>query len=66
MSSSREKFASFFGKERYFRDFEEFFEREITAKGIKQTLDEWVFKRDDVAEGMFTRLFAGKYTVLSD
>lgn len=61
MSSSREKLASFYGKAQHFRDYEDFFEREIEQKGIKQTLNDWLFKGDEVSEGLLTRMFAGEF-----
>lgn len=62
--SDKNKFKEFLGKEKYFHDFEVFFSKEIEAKGWQAVLNEHVFAKDEKAETMFTRLYAGKIVIL--
>ncbi|KIV86432.1 hypothetical protein PV11_02044 [Exophiala sideris] len=53
------KFKNFLGKEQYFHDYEIFFRKEIEEKGWETVLNEHVFAREDHAESMLVRMFAG-------
>jgi hypothetical protein len=55
----------FGGTEKYYADFQEFFATEmVRLGGVGPVMNEYVFKRDEVAEGILTRLFAGKYLIV--
>jgi hypothetical protein len=54
-----EKRRRYLGKAQYTGDFLEFYRRELEAKGVEKTLQEYVFAGDEMADDMFGRLFAG-------
>lgn len=58
--SDPEKFQGFLGKEEYFHDYEAFFRKEMEDKGWEAVLNQHVFARDDHADDMLVRMFAGK------
>lgn len=58
--ADRNKFKKFLGKEKYFHDYEVFFRKEIEQKGWEAVLTEQLFARDEHAETMLTRMYAGK------
>ena len=58
--TDRAKFQQFLGKERYFHDYETFFKKEMDAKGWENVLNEHLFSRDDHADKLLTRMYAGK------
>ncbi|CRK16857.1 hypothetical protein BN1708_011849 [Verticillium longisporum] len=47
------------GKEAYYPDFLLFFQRELESHGIGPVLKEFIFAKDERAEDLFQRLFAG-------
>jgi hypothetical protein len=49
---------TYLGKERHYPDFLRFFQAEIDKKGWQQVLNEYVFKGDEAADALFSRLFA--------
>ena len=60
--SDRKKFKEFLGKEKYFHDYEAFFQTEIDAKGWQSVLQEQLFAGDEHAEDMLIRMYAGEQT----
>lgn len=58
--SDRRKFKEFMGKEKYFHDYEAFFQNEIHAKGWQNVLQEQLFAGDEHADDMLIRMYAGK------
>jgi hypothetical protein len=58
------KFKECLGKEEYYHDFLVFFQREIEAKGVEEVLNEYLFKRDERAEDLLVRTFAGMYAII--
>jgi hypothetical protein len=52
-------FKSYLGKGKYYHDFLVFFQREMEQKGWEDVLNEYVFKGDERADDLLTRLFAG-------
>ncbi|KAJ5620832.1 hypothetical protein N7510_004816, partial [Penicillium lagena] len=52
-------FMQCFGKEENYPNFLAFFQQEIDAKGVGDVLKEYVFKGDERAESMLSRLYAG-------
>lgn len=54
-----DRFKTFLGKEQYYRDFLVFFEREIEEKTWQKVLGEYLFARDDRADDLLARLYAG-------
>lgn len=52
-------FKSYLGKEAYYHDFLMYFQQEIDNKGWQATLNEHLFKRDEHADDMLVRVFAG-------
>ncbi|KAL1304684.1 hypothetical protein AAFC00_003639 [Neodothiora populina] len=57
--SDASKFVGFLGKARYYSDFLRYFQQEIETKGWESVVDEVLFRRDQRAEAMLGRLFAG-------
>jgi hypothetical protein len=55
-----ETFKKFLGKEQYFRDFEEFFTKEVEEKGWEKVLNEHLFARTEHADRILVRMFGGK------
>jgi hypothetical protein len=55
------KFMQCLGKEENYPNFLAFFQQEIDAKGVGDVLNEYVFKGDERAESMLSRLYAGEY-----
>jgi hypothetical protein len=53
-------FKKFLGKEQYFRDFEEFFTKEVEEKGWEKVLNEHLFARTEHADRILVRMFGGK------
>jgi len=58
--ADKAKFKEFLGKEQYFHDYEIFFRKEMEEKGWEQVLNEQLFAKDEHAERMLGRMFAGK------
>lgn len=58
--ANRDQFKEFLGQEQYFHDYEVFFRNEIEAQGWEAVLNEHLFARDEHADRMLTRMFAGK------
>lgn len=54
------KFREYLGNEKYFHDFEAFFQSEIEKKGWEAVLNEYLFARDERADDLLTRMFAGR------
>ena len=59
--SKPENFLACMSKAEYFNDYTLFFEAEISKRGVGPVLKEYLFSKTDIAEGMFTRLFASRY-----
>jgi len=57
--ADKAKFKEFLGKEQYFHDYEIFFRKQIEEKGWEQVLNEQLFAKDEHAERMLARMFAG-------
>jgi hypothetical protein len=53
------QFKKYLGKERYYNDYLRFFQSEMDKKGWQQVLNEYVFARDERADDMLVRMFAG-------
>lgn len=53
------KYQKYLGNERYYTDYLKFFEGEIDNKGWQNVLKEYLFARDERADDMLVRLFAG-------
>lgn len=49
----------YLGQEKYYPDFLRFFQKEIENRGYEEVLNEYVFKGDETADELFSRLFAG-------
>lgn len=54
------------GKEKYYEDFFLLFQKEIAAKGMHETINQYLFKGDEIAEEMLKRFFSGKLGVHFD
>lgn len=54
-----EKFKTYLGKEKYYHDFLEYYQGEISKKGWEAVLADEVFKGDERADDMLARMFAG-------
>ncbi|KAJ8109458.1 hypothetical protein OPT61_g7448 [Boeremia exigua] len=54
-----DRFKTYLGKEQYYHDFLVFFQREIEAKTWQGVLDEYLFVRDDRADDLLARMYAG-------
>lgn len=57
--SDKANFAKFLGQEKYFHDYEIFFQREIEAKGWEAAINEHVFAGDEHADALLVRMYAG-------
>ncbi|KAF2496682.1 hypothetical protein BU16DRAFT_458022 [Lophium mytilinum] len=54
-----ERFKSYLGDEKYYRDFLVYFEKEIEQKGWENVLNEYVFAGDERAEDLLVRMHGG-------
>lgn len=54
------KFKKYLGNERYYRDYLLFFQQEIDKKGYEEVINEYMLKRDERADDMLVRMYAGK------
>lgn len=54
-----DRFKTYLGKEKYYHDFLVFFQKEIDEKGWQNVLNEYLFARDERADDMLVRLYAG-------
>ncbi|KAF2733376.1 hypothetical protein EJ04DRAFT_605640 [Polyplosphaeria fusca] len=54
-----ELFKKYLGKEKHYRNFIAFFQGEMDKKGWQEVLNERLFKRDEAADDMLGRMFAG-------
>lgn len=54
-----DRFKTYLGKEQYYHDFLVFFQKEIEEKTWQKVLDEYLFARDDRADELLARLYAG-------
>lgn len=52
-------FAKYLGQEKYFSDYQAFFQKEIEAKGWQVVLNERLFARDKDADALLVRMYAG-------
>lgn len=52
-------FKKYLGDEKYYRDFLDFFRKEMEVKGWQQVLNEYLFARTEQAEDMLVRCYAG-------
>jgi Questin oxidase-like len=57
--SDRATFAKYLGQEKYFSAYEAFFQKEIEANGWQAVLNEHVFARDEHADALLVRMYAG-------
>ncbi|PGH27114.1 hypothetical protein AJ80_01070 [Polytolypa hystricis UAMH7299] len=57
--SDKEHFKRLSGLRSQYPNFLVFFQREIEAKGVGAVLNEYLFKGDEYADSMYTRLFGG-------
>ena len=57
--SDRAQFAKYLGQEKYFQDYEIFFQKEIEAKGWERVLNEHLFAGDEHADALLVRMYAG-------
>lgn len=53
------KFHDYLGNEEYYHDFLSFFAQEMNKSGWEDVINEYVLKRDDRANDMLARMFAG-------
>ncbi|KAF3045941.1 hypothetical protein E8E12_008299 [Didymella heteroderae] len=53
------RFNTYLGKEQFYHDFLVFFQKEIEEKTWQKVLEEYFFARDDRADDLLARLFAG-------
>ena len=56
-----DKFAGYLDQPQEYSNFLLFFQREIEVKGVKKTLEQYVFADNDLANGIFGRIFCGQY-----
>jgi hypothetical protein len=54
-----DRFKTYLGKEQYYHDFLIFFQKEIEEKTWQKVLDEYLFARDERANDLLARLYAG-------
>lgn len=54
-----DRFKTYLGKEQYYHDFLVFFQKEIEAKSWQGVLSEYMFARDERADDLLARLYAG-------
>jgi hypothetical protein len=57
--SDPDKFKEFLGKDQYFHDFEIYFRKEMEEKGWQTVLKEQLFARNEHADRLLTRMYAG-------
>jgi Questin oxidase-like len=57
--SDKATFAKYLGQEKYFSDYEAFFQKEIEANGWQAVLNEHLFSRDEHADALLVRMYAG-------
>ncbi|OJD33030.1 uncharacterized protein BKCO1_3400021 [Diplodia corticola] len=57
--SSRSTFAAHLGDEAYYGDYLAHFSAELEAKGVRAVLSEYLFARDERADDLLVRTFAG-------
>lgn len=57
--SDPQKFQKFLGKEKYYNDYLKYFQKEIDQKGWENVLNEYLFAKDERAETVLVRMFAG-------
>ena len=50
----------YFSKGKHYPDFLLFFQEQIAEKGWEETLKEYLFKGDAIADELFGRLYAGE------
>lgn len=53
------RFKTYLGNERYYNDFLHFFKQEMDKKGWQAVLNEYLFSRDERADDMLVRMYAG-------
>lgn len=58
------KFQEYLGKEENYPNFLAYFQREIDAKGVEDVLNQYLFARDERAESLLVRLYAGILMIL--
>ena len=54
-----DRFKKYLGKEQYYHDFLVFFQKEIDAKSWQEVLNEYVLARDEQADDLLARMYAG-------
>lgn len=54
-----DRFKTYLGKEQYYHDFLVFFQKEIDQKGWQDVLNEYLFARDERADDLLVRMYAG-------
>jgi hypothetical protein len=54
-----DRFKTYLGKEQYYHDFLVFFQKEIEKKSWKGVLNEYLFARDERADDLLARSYAG-------
>ncbi len=59
--SDTDNFKKYLGQEKYFHDYVVFFENEMDKHGWQAVVSKYVFARDEIAEDMLVRMFAGFY-----
>ena len=52
-------FMQYLGDEKYYHDYQTFFQRAMHAKGWQAVINEYLFAKDDRAESLLVRMFAG-------
>lgn len=57
--SDKATFAKYLGQQEYFSDYEAFFQKEIDANGWEVVLNEHLFARDEHADVLLVRMYAG-------
>lgn len=57
--SDKVSFAKYLGRGEYFHEYEIFFQNEIEAKGWEAVLNEYLFSRDERADDLLVRMYAG-------
>ena len=57
--ADKDKFKECLGQLPHYSNFLLFFQREIEAKGVRQTLEEHVFARDEHANRLFALIYNG-------
>ncbi|WEW56145.1 hypothetical protein PRK78_001580 [Emydomyces testavorans] len=59
---NKDEFKALAGKRDEYPHFLQFFQQEVEAKGIEEVVNEYIFKGDEFADDMFTRMFGGQYS----